>query len=217
MLEFDSGAVNAILFDVYGTLVEMHDKRAPFRQLIQIGARQGRKPGSGDAGIIMGRRVGLQEAAELLGIRLTDADRDRLASDLRAEIASIAPFADTLPALHELKSRGFRLGLCSNLALDYAAPIESLLPFALDAHVWSFDAAAIKPDPAIYAEACRQLGCLPGEVLMVGDTPEADVEGPRAFGMQALLLDRKQRFGNKSALPSLSALCGMFRSADISL
>jgi HAD superfamily hydrolase (TIGR01493 family) len=209
MEEFDSGAVKAILFDVYGTLVEIRDKRAPFRQLIQIGARQGRKPGHQDAAIIMAQRVGLQEAAALLGIRLTDADRERLDSELGAEIASIAPFEDTLPALRELKRRGFRLGLCSNLALDYAAPIESLLPFALDAHVWSFDAAAIKPDPAIYAHACRQLGCLPGEVLMVGDTPEADVTGPRAFGMQAVLLDRKQRSGSKDALSSLTALCGM--------
>lgn len=209
MEEFDRAAVKAILFDVYGTLVEMRDKRAPFRQLIQIGARQGRKPGKQDAAAIMAQPVGLQEAAGLLGIHLSDADREQLDSDLRAEIASIAPFADTLSALHELKSRGFKLGLCSNLALDYAAPIESLLPFALDAHVWSFEAAAIKPDPAIYAEACRRLGCLPGEVLMVGDTPDADVAGPRAFGMQAVLLDRKRRSGAGNALPSLSALCGM--------
>ena len=205
----DMPVIKAILFDVYGTLVEIRDKRAPFRQLIQIGARQGRKPGQRDAAIIMAQRVGLQEAAEVLGIQLTDAERERLDSELRAEIASIASFEDTQPALQELKRRGFKLGLCSNLALDYAAPIESLLPFALDAHVWSFDAAAIKPDPAIYAHACRQLGCLPGEVLMVGDTPEADVAGPRAFGMQAVLLDRKQRFGNRNALPSLWELCGM--------
>lgn len=210
MEEFDSGAVKAILFDVYGTLVEIRDKRAPFRQLIQIGARQGRKPGHQDAAIIMAQRLGLQEAAALLGIRLTDADRERLDSELRAEIASIATFEDTLPALQELKRRGFKLGLCSNLALDYAAPIESLLPFALDAHVWSFDAAAIKPDPAIYAYACRQLGCLPGEVLMVGDTPEADVAGPRAFGMQAVLLDRKRRSSAIDTLQSLSSLCDTF-------
>jgi HAD superfamily hydrolase (TIGR01493 family) len=209
MEEFDSSAVKAILFDVYGTLVEIDDKRAPFGQLIQIGARQGRQPSAKDAAILMGQPVGLREAAELFGIRLTDADRERLESDLRAELASIAPFADTLPALYALKNRGFPLGLCSNLALDYAAPVVSILPFALDAYVWSFDTGAIKPDPVIYAHACRQLGCAPGEVLMVGDTFEADVEGPRAFGMQALLLDRQQRSGTRDALPSLSALCAM--------
>jgi HAD superfamily hydrolase (TIGR01493 family) len=211
MEEFDSSAVKVILFDVYGTLVEIYDKRAPFSQLIQIGARQGRKPSDKDAGILMGQPVGLREAAERLGIRLADVDRERLERDLSAELASVAPFADTLPALHALKNRGFKLGLCSNLALDYAAPIVAVLPFSLDAYVWSFDTGAIKPDPIIYAHACRQLCCAPGDVLMVGDTVEADVEGPRAFGMQALLLDRQQRFGTRDALPSLSALCDMLK------
>jgi HAD superfamily hydrolase (TIGR01549 family) len=211
MEEFDSSTVKAILFDVYGTLVEIDDIRAPFRQLIDIGTRQGRQPGDKDGAIIMAQPVGLREAAELLGIRLTDADLERLESELHAELASIVPFADTLPVLHELKKRGFKLGLCSNLALDYAAPIVSLLPFALDAHVWSFDTGAIKPDPVIYAHACRQLSCAPGEILMVGDTVEADVEGPRAFGMQALWLDRKQGFGTRESLASLSALCDLLQ------
>jgi HAD superfamily hydrolase (TIGR01493 family) len=211
MKEFDSSAVKAILFDVYGTLVEIGVRRAPFRQLIEIGARQGRQPSDKDAVMLMAQPVGLREAAELLGIRLTDADRERLESELHAELASIAPFADTLPVLHELKKRGFKLGLCSNLALDYAAPVISALPFALDAHVWSFDTGAIKPDPVIYAHACRQLSCAPGEILMVGDTVEADVEGPGAFGMQALWLDRKQGFGSRDSLPSLSALCDMLQ------
>jgi len=212
MEAFDRSAVKAILFDVYGTLFEIGDKRAPFRQLIQIGASQGRKPSAGDAAIIMGQAVGLQEAANLLEIRLMAEDRDRLECDLAAEVASITPFADTLPALHALKSRGFKLGLCSNLALDYAAPVVSLLPFALDAHVWSFDAAAVKPNPLIYERACQQLGCAPGEILMVGDTVEADVEGPRAFGMQAILLDRKRCARVGDAVSSLLALCDMLSS-----
>jgi HAD superfamily hydrolase (TIGR01549 family) len=206
MEEFDSKAVKAILFDVYGTLVEIADKRAPFRRLIQIGASRGRKPGAGDAQTIMGQPVGLLDAPGLLGIRLTDEERARLERDLDAEITSIAPFADTLPALHALKDRGFKLGLCSNLALEYAKPVLSMLPPIFDALGWSFDARAIKPDPAIYAHACRQLRCAPGEVLMVGDTPAADVEGPRAFGMQALLLDRRQRASSKDPLAPLAGL-----------
>lgn len=209
MEALDCSAVKVILFDVYGTLVEIRDKRAPFRQLIQIGARQGRTPSADDALSIMGQAVGLLEAAERMGIRLTHAQRIQLQSDLHAETASIAPFADTLPALQELKNRGFKLGVCSNLALDYAAPVMAMLPFAFDAYIWSFDAAAIKPAPAIYARACQQLGCAAGQVLMVGDTVDADVEGPRAFGMQAILLDRKQRHATRSAIASLATLCDM--------
>jgi HAD superfamily hydrolase (TIGR01493 family) len=207
MKEFDSVAVKAILFDVYGTLVEILDKRAPFRKLIEIGRSQGRQPSVKDSRLLMGQPIRLIQAAELLGIRLTDADCERLEQDLKAEVASIAPFVDTLPVLHELKKRGFKLGLCSNLALDYATPIEAILPFPLDAHVWSFDVGAIKPDPVIYARACQQLSCAPSEVLMIGDTLDADVDGPRGFGMQALLLDRKRRSRAKNALSSLSAIC----------
>lgn len=209
MNTFDRHPVKAILFDVYGTLAEIGDKRAPFRRLLQIGARQGRQPGSDDARTLMAQPLGLQDAAALLGIRLSEAEHAQLAADLNAEIASIAPFADTLPTLQALHGRGYKLGLCSNLALDYAAPIMAALPLALDAYTWSFEAAAIKPDPAIYAQACRQLGCAPAEVLMVGDTVDADVEGPRGFGMQALLLDRKRRSRREDALSSLSALCDL--------
>jgi len=209
MNTFDRHPVKAILFDVYGTLAEIGDKRAPFRRLLQIGARQGRQPGSDDARTLMAQPLGLQDAAALLGIRLSEAEHAQLAADLNAEIASIASFADTLPTLQALQGRGYKLGLCSNLALDYAAPIMAALPFRLDAYTWSFEAAAIKPDPAIYAQACRQLGCAPAEVLMVGDTVDADVEGPRGFGMQALLLDRKGRLRREDALSSLSALCDL--------
>jgi FMN phosphatase YigB (HAD superfamily) len=36
----------------------------------------------------------------------------------------------------------------------------------------------------------RSLGEKPEYVLMVGDNPKNDVAGPRALGMEALLLDR---------------------------
>ncbi|MFN3791707.1 MULTISPECIES: HAD family hydrolase [Massilia] len=207
MEKFNRSAVKVILFDVYGTLVTISNKRAPFRQLIKIGAGQGRMPNSKDAEILMGQPIGLLEAGELLGIALTDDEREQLKQELVVELESILPFVDTLPALYDLKNRGYKLGLCSNLAKEYAEPVLSVLPPVFDAYVWSFDAGAIKPNPAIYAHACRQLRCLPCDVLMVGDTLEADVEGPRAFGMQALLLDRKQRSSSKNSLSSLLRLC----------
>lgn len=157
----------------------------------------------------MTQPVGLLEAGELLGIRLTNDERKQLGCDLHAEVESIFPFADTLPALYELKNRGYKLGLCSNLALEYAGPVLSTLPQVFDAYVWSFDVGAIKPNPAIYAHACQQLYCSPRNVLMVGDTVAADVEGPRSFGMQALLLDRKQRSSSQNSLSSLLELCEM--------
>lgn len=196
--------VDAVVFDVYGTLVEITDKRAPFRRLLRIGEQQGRPVSVGDAAALMSASLNLYAAAAQLSIVLEPGQLAQLEVDLHSEIASIRLFPDTAPTLQALRTRGIKLGLCSNLAADYADPIMRLLPLQLDAYTWSFEAGAIKPDPAIYRQACIALGCAPERVLMVGDTPAADVDGPRAVGMQSILLDRRQR--HAGALPSLAAL-----------
>jgi putative hydrolase of the HAD superfamily len=43
----------------------------------------------------------------------------------------------------------------------------------------------------------------PAEAAMVGDTLEDDVEGARAVGMQALLVDREGRY------PELESIAGL--------
>jgi HAD superfamily hydrolase (TIGR01509 family) len=203
------GRFDAVVFDVYGTLAEIGDKRAPFRQLLRLGERQGRPIGPGDAAALMRQPLGLREAGERLGIRLAAEQLAGLEADLHAELASIRLFPDAAATLHALRARGIKLGLCSNLAADYAAPVLALLPLRLDACTWSFDAGAIKPDPAIYDRACRALACAPGRVLMVGDTPAADVDGPRAFGMQSILLDRRQAGAGAHSLASLAGVLAM--------
>jgi methionine salvage enolase-phosphatase E1 len=67
---------------------------------------------------------------------------------------------------------------------------EDLRP-VMDAYAWSYEAGAVKPDPAIYQHILGQLGCTAHEVLFIGDTPAADVDGPRAFGMSARLINRR--------------------------
>ena len=56
-------------------------------------------------------------------------------------------------------------------------------------------------DPARYEEAraaavgaLERLGVQPEEAAMVGDSLEDDVEGARALGMRAFLVDRENRF-----------------------
>ena len=52
----------------------------------------------------------------------------------------------------------------------------------------------------------RALEVEPGVAAMVGDSPADDVEGARALGMQAFLVDREGRFPGTDALPDLLAL-----------
>ena len=111
--------------------------------------------------------------------------------DLRIELDTIKLYPDSLPVIEALRRQGFRIGLCSNLAAPYGGQIRALLPPSLNAYALSYEVGAVKPDPAIYAYLLDQLQCAAGDVIFVGDTPSADVDGPIAFGMSARLIDRK--------------------------
>jgi putative hydrolase of the HAD superfamily len=51
-----------------------------------------------------------------------------------------------------------------------------------------------KPHPSIFREALGALDVAPEAAAMVGDSFEDDIQGARALGMRAFLLDREERF-----------------------
>lgn len=186
-------AIRAIAFDVFGTLVRIARPRRPYRRLLRLLQAQGRPPQPDDAARLMARPLTLAQAAQALDARLPPATLAALQAELDIELASITAFPDTPLALPALRARGLRIALCSNLAAPYGPPALARLPLRPDFCAWSYAAGAIKPQAAIYTYLCEGLGCAPDEVLMIGDTPKADLHGPRAFGMQACLLDRQGR------------------------
>ncbi len=182
--------MQAIVFDVFGTLAEIGQRRRPYLRLMKLAAAAGRKPKPDDAAKIMGTDCDILGIADSLGLSLTAEMRAVIDADLAAEIASISLFSDAVPVLEHLRNQGIKIAVCSNLAKPYAAPVLALLPFELDAYAWSFEVGAVKPDPAIFSAVCKKLDLPPAEILFVGDSYAADCAGPRAFGMQALHLAR---------------------------
>jgi putative hydrolase of the HAD superfamily len=105
-------------------------------------------------------------------------------------------YDDALPTLAELRRYGLRLGLVSNTGRD-------LDDVALSSRVHG----KTKPHPTIFRAVLQRLGVRPERAVMVGDSPEDDVEGARALGMRAFLLDREDRFPDiDGRLPNLLAL-----------
>jgi putative hydrolase of the HAD superfamily len=101
-------------------------------------------------------------------------------------------FDDVVPALDDLRGRGLKLGLLSNTARDLDAFVEHHA-LRVDAVLTSRAHGKTKPHESIFARMLELLGVDAGEAAMVGDTVEDDVEGARAAGMQAILLDRDGR------------------------
>ena len=51
----------------------------------------------------------------------------------------------------------------------------------------------VKPHPTIFQAALDTLGVPARDAVMVGDSLEEDIEGARALGMRAILIDREER------------------------
>jgi putative hydrolase of the HAD superfamily len=100
-------------------------------------------------------------------------------------------FGDAAPALAELRAAGMRLVCVSNWDVSLPDVLARCgLAGALDDVVTSAAVGAPKPDPRIFQVALEVAGCTAGETVHVGDTPEEDVDGARAAGIRALLIDR---------------------------
>jgi putative hydrolase of the HAD superfamily len=102
-------------------------------------------------------------------------------------------YDDALPTLAALRERGLSIGLLSNTGRDLEVFVRHH-GLDVDAVLTSARFGKTKPHAAIFRHMLELLGVEPGEAAMVGDTLEDDIEGARAVGMQALLLDREGRY-----------------------
>jgi putative hydrolase of the HAD superfamily len=100
-------------------------------------------------------------------------------------------YDDTRSALHELRQRGFRLGLISNCSCQAGAVIRHFDFAALvDTLVLSFEVGLAKPDPAIYHQACAELRLAPEDCAFVADGAGGELEAASALGLLTVKIRR---------------------------
>lgn len=176
-----AGSVDAVLFDCFGTLLQITHRSDPYRilrdALPSVSTTELRET-------LLTRPEGPLHIARHFGHAFSDAQAADLASALAVEMDSIRPYRDTFAVLDALTAAGLRLAVCSNLSHPYVAPARELLGGYVDGFVWSCYFGACKPNPRIFAHACELLQAPPERILMVGDSPRCDILGARALGMQ---------------------------------
>ena len=101
-------------------------------------------------------------------------------------------YEDALPTLDSLRDRGLKLGLLSNSARDLDEFVAHHR-LTVDAVLTSRSHGKTKPHRAIFLRMLELLDVAAGDAAMVGDTIEDDIEGARAVGMTAVLVDREGR------------------------
>jgi HAD superfamily hydrolase (TIGR01662 family) len=120
-----------------------------------------------------------------------DVVRHIVALDHSAYSRTITVTPETLRVVEELKERGLKLGLISNVSLLPELMREDLRALGilrhLDAATFSSEAGTRKPDPRIFKRLLEELGVPAERAVFVGDRLGDDIAGANGVGMRGVL------------------------------
>ena len=175
----DLTGIRAVAFDCYGTIAQVTRPHGVHRTIAAlVGGRISPSPMTVD-----------RPLADIVREHAPTADPSEIAAlddDIRDEVTSVRALPGTVETIRSLRGRGIRVAIASNLARDYGNPLAGM--FDVDHHAFSFQMGVAKPNTRFFRRLCAALGCHPGEVLMVGDSPRSDYQGALAAGMRAALV-----------------------------
>lgn len=193
--------IEAVVFDLFGTLVPEFSKREFFEcvrdMARELGADQERfedawtqTAEARQTGGFATVEENVRQICATLGVD-PPADAVAVALDLRNELYRtwFHPRRGALDTLLELKVRGYPIGLVSMCAPDAPAMwrASALAPF-IDVEVFSSEVGLRKPDAAIYRLAADGLGVDAAACVYCGDGAYGELSGAEAVGMTPYLL-----------------------------
>ena len=176
--------IDLICFDLFGTLVEITDHRRPFaslrRNMTKDKVESLRR-------LAMTTVLNLEEIDDAIQGGATVDKISNAKIDIAHEVGSTR-LRSGVPEM--LSARPVPYGICSNLSLDYLPALQRFAELKPVFRIMSCEVGYMKPDPEIYELVVAAAGVPRHKILFVGDTPAADVEGPRVAGMQAIHVDQ---------------------------
>ena len=112
-------------------------------------------------------------------------------------------FPGALDLLQTLRSRGIKLGILTNgIAETHHEKIKLLeLAERFDAIFIADEVGMLKPDPLLFAHACRELHAPPSGSAMVGDRYERDITGALDAGLYTIWMNVRNEALPEGARP----------------
>lgn len=195
-----SQPISAVIFDLFGTLVDAFDVAGHDRMTARMAERLGVDQDAFTerwVGSFPLRTIGelatteanvLHVLAEMEASATQDAIADAVAIRYSFTEQGLTPKPGALDLLDRLRAEGLLLGLIS----DCSCEVPDLWPttdFAerFDTLHFSCTEGVRKPDPEIYRRACRSLGVDPTDCLYVGDGGSRELTGAENVGMHPVL------------------------------
>jgi putative hydrolase of the HAD superfamily len=190
--------VAAVIFDLYGTLVDFSARRLD-QTLVDLatilglshpdyGATNADKRIGWEEGVYETLEAHFEDVCSAHGLDTSSA-RIHAAVERCLEFGRLGlePRAEALETLAWLRSTGYRIGVISNCSNE--VPLlwpHTSLAHLVDTAVFSCLERVRKPDPRIYQAACFRLQVSPEACLYVGDGGSNELTGAAAVGMRAI-------------------------------
>ncbi|WP_066705249.1 HAD family hydrolase [Celeribacter ethanolicus] len=176
--------IELICFDLFETLVEITDRRRPFaslrRNMTLDKVERMRR-------LAMTTDLALEEVDEAIQGGATVDKIVGAKADIAREVASVRLRTGVSEMLSALP---VPYGICSNLSPDYLPALQRFAEVRPAFRIMSCEVGYMKPDPEIYELVVAAAGVPRHKILFVGDTPSADIDGPRAARMRAIHVDQ---------------------------
>jgi len=191
----------AVIFDLYGTLIDLYSWEANERLLAEMAATLSVPADTFShlwietypervTGAFTDDKSYILHLCSRLEIVPSETSI-RAAIELKNEFTRrlMVPRPDARETLQKLKDGGLKLGLLTNCGREVPmywgrTPLAPLV----DVAVFSCEAGVKKPDPAAYLLTCKRLNVQPIHCVFVGDGGNRELEAAEEVGMKAIMI-----------------------------
>ncbi len=200
-MRFINKRYQAVIFDLFGTLVENFSRGEYEKTLAEMAAVIGAPQSEfirlwadtfdlRSTGVFPGAEACVRHICRELNVPVNEAQVKRTGR-IRLDYTSrnMKPRQGSVETLASLKSKGYKIALISDCTAETPLVWQNT-PFAplFDVTVFSCRAGVKKPDPRIYKMAMDQLGVRPQDCLYIGDGSSRELSGASRVGLRAILI-----------------------------
>lgn len=205
----------AIIFDLWGTIIETGVVPSPSRQVKYFLRVQQSFPDfivAFEHSFMTKKFNSLQEAfgnvVKDFNLRIPDFVYDKLVGTWNKNAILSKMYPETLEVLQELKNRGYKLYLLSNT--DQFSFEQINIKFKLndlfDKVYPSYETGLLKANPESYKKILNENGLKAEDVIMIGDSVDSDIKSAERAGIKGILVDRNDTREADEKVTSLSQL-----------
>jgi putative hydrolase of the HAD superfamily len=205
----------AIIFDLWGTVVETGVVPSPSRQVKYFLRVQQSFPDfivAFEHSFMTKKFNSLQESFEQVvadfNLRIPDFVYEKLVGTWNKNAILSKMYPDTLETLQELKKRGYKLYLLANIDQFSFEQVNAKfkLDELFDKMYPSFETGLLKANPDSYKQILEENNFKEDEVIMVGDSVDSDIKSAERAGLKGVLVDRKDSRESEDKIIALTDL-----------